>query len=97
MRCITDKLIRIAKKENSRISRRVLNLVRKDIFSVISQDKIFWLEAHGTQTIPAFAIDYVAKRMRGMGFEYLYDTIQRRIDHRLACGKSATPFNAFGV
>ena len=70
---ITNRLSSAAKKENTKISRRIVHLINRNIFSVVAQGNVFWLQAWGSESIPPFAIDYSIKRMRGMGFKYLYD------------------------
>ena len=61
-------------KSHTKIAKRVLGALNKDIVSVVFDEKVFWFEPVVSYIkIPNYVRDYLIRFYKKLGYKYLYE------------------------
>lgn len=74
MEYIQSKLWEHVEKSNTKIAKKVYDVLNSDTFSVVLDKDIFWFEKTWSgAVIPNFCYQYTVKFYKKLGYTYLYE------------------------
>ena len=74
MRYIQSELWDKVENSNTKIAKKVYNILNNDVLCVVGDKNIFWFEkTYSEAYIPEYVYTYAKKLYRKLGYTYLYD------------------------